>query len=172
MPHHHSTQIARFWAKVRRCEHNTTCDQCCWPWLGTSSAQGYGRSRYVLYDTHGRFIETYAHRIAWALFYGTRLGAYEGCHTCDTPTCCNPHHIWNGTHAQNHQDSTIKGRRHRGERASQPQKLTKHRVLQIWHAWYSGSTQREIAQQFRISQPLVSQILTRKVWTWLAPPRP
>lgn len=172
MKHSRAEQARLFWESVQRCDHGEACTTCCWLWRKSTSRLGYGRTRYVLYDEQGRFIETYAHRVAWALHHGRRLGTRQGCHTCDVAQCCNPAHMWDGTPQQNHQDSVRKGRRNHGQGASNPRKLTRALVTEIWHAWQSGTSQRAIAATFRVSQPMVHYILTRKVWTWLAPPTP
>ena len=157
MPYDPRTQAARFWKQVQRCEHGEPCQGCCWPWHGAQSEQGYGRTRFVLLGEE----ETYAHRIAFALWTKRLAGKKEVCHSCDNPPCCNPLHLWSGTHRANHGDSRRKGRR---SRQSHPQKLTWGKVRDARRAWQQGQTQREIAATLGVSQPLVSMILQGKIW--------
>lgn len=65
---------------------------------------------------------TRAHTIAYRLFNGeipktnSKGGAQVAmfvCHTCDTPECCNPKHLWLGTAKDNNDDRAKKGRSYR-----------------------------------------------------------
>lgn len=76
----------------------------CWIWTGAKTSDGYGMFRFagVTYRTH---------RVAWEEANG--MPVPEGmvvCHTCDTPPCVNPEHLWIGTPQENNQDKVRKGR--------------------------------------------------------------
>ena len=153
-------QHARFWRKVQGCIHGPRCAVCCHEWQGGRNRRGYGRTRFVLFGGE----ETYAHRVAYALTWHRLPGPLDVCHTCDNPPCCNPFHLWLGTHAENHADSTNKGRA-RGAHHPKAFKLTPTKVRAIRKAWRQGTKQRAIAQRFDVSQPLVSAILRGTIWT-------
>ena len=150
-------RVGKFWQKVQKCEHGQECDRCCWPWLGAVGSLGYGRTRSTV--ILGRE-ETYAHRVAYTLATGT-VAQHSVCHSCDNPRCCNPKHLWHGTHQQNMADCARKGRAARNNR---PQKLTAKSVKAIRLAYTQGQKTRDIAKKYGVSQPLVSHIINRKVW--------
>ena len=53
----------------------------------------------------------YAHRFAMELELGRELFPDEFvCHSCDSPPCCNPTHLFLGTHGDNMADMVAKGR--------------------------------------------------------------
>lgn len=83
-------------------KHVVKTENGCWIWQGSRS-RGYGKMRY------GR--EQYAHRIAYILFVGA-IGSLDVLHRCDTPSCVNPSHLFLGTHTDNMQDASRKGRMH------------------------------------------------------------
>ena len=105
----------RFWRNVAKAGPDE-----CWLWQGGLWAHGYGRIRF-----EGR--QRYAHRIAYELATGAKLPpGLEACHSCDDrypvgsveyKRCCNPAHIWAGTHQENIADCVRKGRMHVGERS-------------------------------------------------------
>ena len=67
------------------------------------------------YPVVGRKGKTYrANRWVLALKLGRPIGPkLMACHTCDTPACLNPEHLFEGTNSINQLDSAAKGR-HRG----------------------------------------------------------
>lgn len=88
----------RIWAKVDK----RGPDEC-WPWTGWAVG-GYGK-----FKLRGKTLQ--ATRLVWSVANGVPFP--EGmlaCHSCDNPICCNPAHIWAGTHLENMRDMHRKGR--------------------------------------------------------------
>lgn len=94
-----------FWDRVDR----SGGADACWPWLGCRNPLGYG---VVRTSSFGERTRNYlAHHMALCLVLKRPLRpGYDGCHRCDNPPCCNPAHLWEGTHKENMQDAARKGR--------------------------------------------------------------
>jgi hypothetical protein len=85
------------------------------------------------------------------------------CHTCDSPPCVNPDHLFLGTHADNLADMAAKGRSCHGikHRAA---KLTEDDVRSIYDLGGAGMTLMAIADKFGITESNVHYILSGKSW--------
>jgi len=91
------SDLARFWAKVKRPESG------CWEWTASTDERGYGR--------FGIRVPVYkAHRVSWTIHHGQIPDGLEACHTCDNPSCVRPDHLFLGTQADNLEDCARKGR--------------------------------------------------------------
>lgn len=102
--------VEQFWSKVEKSDG-------CWRYRGAHSSDGYGRvSRWI----NGREHHISAHRYAWFLVNG--LVPEDKCvlHRCDNPPCCNPDHLFLGSHIENMRDKMAKGRgnHRRGKKAA------------------------------------------------------
>lgn len=91
--------LGRFWSKVDK----RGADEC-WEWTGSRNAKGY-----PVFGVAGRSVT--ATRLMLALSGKPRPSdKHKACHRCDNPPCCNPDHIFPGSHAENLADMAAKGR--------------------------------------------------------------
>lgn len=142
----------RLWEKVDR----SGGPDACWPW---TAARNYG---YGIIGITTTTVDR-ATRVIWRLMNGPIPAGMFVCHHCDNPPCCNPKHLFVGTHRDNMADCKSKGRNWfgRGETGGNA-RLTEAQVLQI--RAMSGTTHREIAKLFGLNHKYVGMILRRKYW--------
>ena len=97
----------RFWGKVDKTPGHGP-HGVCWPWTGAMHANGYGNFRATPYKEGN----VSAHIVSW--FLKTGEWPPEGlfvCHACDIKRCVNNEVcLFLGTHADNMQDMSTKGR--------------------------------------------------------------
>lgn len=130
----------------------------CWEWQGCKNKYGYGRTM-----RHPKNIFT--HRLMYELYYGLKPGKSVVMHTCDNPPCINPDHLRIGTHTENMQDMTNKGRRvSLGGESNPSAKLTKSKVTEIREMCKKGVYARDIAPMFGISMATVYHIKNGRIW--------
>ena len=125
----------------------------CHPWASYRMKSGYGQ-------TWHRGKKVLAHRKAFFLAHG-RWPEANACHSCDNPPCCNPAHLFEGSHGDNVADKVSKGRQHRP-----PVKTTDAQVRDI-RANYAlcRVTMATLAKRYGISPMQVCRIVnnTRRV---------
>ncbi len=166
----------RFWRRVQKTD-------TCWLWTGPKLPKGYGR----LGSGGDSAPVKLAHRYSWELHFGDIPDDREVCHTCDNPSCVKPEHLWLGTHAENQQDMSRKGRsgatRHperlpRGDAhglrkhpesilrgARNPRaRLTEDQVRMIRQLHAEGIAVDDLATRYEIHRVTVEGIIQRKSW--------
>jgi hypothetical protein len=124
----------------------------CWLWTGSIRGKGYGQLTLP-----GR-VQVGAHRAAYEVYVGPVPEGMYVLHKCDVPLCCNPAHLFIGTPKDNMQDCVEKGRLRPG-RVGAPRKVSDEQRITIAELRSQGMLQRQIAQQFGITQVRVSQLL-------------
>jgi hypothetical protein len=99
--------VERFWSFVAR-----KGDDDCWLWQKVPSGNGYGTG-YGQFRVGGKLVG--AHRVSYLIAHG-ELPQLNVCHSCDTPLCMNPSHLFVGTQAKNIADMTTKERQAKGDK--------------------------------------------------------
>lgn len=76
----------------------------CWLWQAHKDGCGYGWC-----STGGKQLKT--HRYVYFLLNTNVSKKFLVLHKCDKPGCCNPSHLFHGTHTDNMRDMISKGRK-------------------------------------------------------------
>lgn len=150
----------RLWAHIDK----SGGPDACWPWTAYRNSLGYGTLKV---PKGGKNTTAKAHRLA--LLYGTGIdaGALCVCHRCDNPPCCNPAHLFVGTHADNVQDKVAKGRAKGSDKSGTKNaaaKLTEADVLDIRRRSREGATRSALAREYGLAPTSISNIVLG--WTW------
>lgn len=117
----------------------------CWLWEKSLTKVGdYGQVGYASYGTEK------AHRLSYVAFVRTLTSSEEFiCHSCDTPSCVNPNHLFAGSHTDNMRDMISKGRGNYAKIAKRMRKLSPKTVLEI--KAIVGKSNPEIAKIYGVS---------------------
>lgn len=154
----HTKSLDAFWSKVAI----TADDNQCWLWQGSVNRHGYGAHRVDRKRLS-------CHRIAWMYpNYIIPEGMFV-CHSCDNPSCCNPKHLWIGTHQDNMNDMKKKKRqsfvRAQGENHGL-HTLTNEQVANIRWSFEQGKVSiGELSEEYLCSKEHIRKIVkneTRK----------
>lgn len=163
-------ELERFWAKVDQ----SGGPDACWPW--TASTQGTSNYGAVMIRREGINPKYFAHRIALSIALGRAIEPEEeACHNCpdgDNVLCCNPAHLWVGTHQENIADRDAKGRHYRGgpykARSGEEHgraKLTEEKVRTIRALYQDKSaTLRELAREHGVTDMTIHAVVNRRTW--------
>jgi hypothetical protein len=133
----------------------------CWAWRGSKDKDGYG----IFDGDFGGVRYTKAHRFSYAFHTGEDPALRIVCHSCDTPECTNPDHLFLGTHAINMADKIAKGRARvaRGETGGHA-KITEAQALTVL---MDPRPYVEIAGDLGIAVSTVTSIKNRQSWRHL-----
>lgn len=129
----------------------------CWLWTGRKDKSGYGRVQ-----RKGPY--TYAHRIAWTIANGPVPDGMDVLHHCDVRNCCNPAHLWLGTHEDNMKDMHRKGR---GSTKLKPEQVREIRqaLAGITGKKVPSGTYQRLAAKYGVTDKQIWTIRTGRQWT-------
>ncbi len=143
----------------------------CWLWQGAKKANGYGNC------TRGKGVIVIVHRYAWELANGRKppKNRYV-CHSCDTPQCFNPAHLFLGTATENMADCIRKGRMDRGEKRSirvrgensGNHKLTEEAVRDIRAGVAFGLSRAVAGAPWGVGSSAVAHVVKGRSWKHVA----
>lgn len=139
----------------------------CWLWKGAKGKNGYG----YFHIGKSRNSVMSAHRVAFGLANGYLPPAV--CHSCDTPPCCNPKHLFGGTRLENNRDMAMKGRHWLQKDSSRAKrgishkkaKLNDNQVLAIREEYQKGEgTQYQLAAKYGVCQRTINMVVRKIGW--------
>lgn len=142
----------RFWSKV-----NIKGPNECWLWQTATDKNGYGKF------WNGNHVRS--HRVMWEIINGLIPKGFCVLHRCDTPSCCNPIHLFLGTPKDNAHDRAIKNRNcnQNGEN-NHKSKLTKKDIISIRILLAKGMLHQQIGQKYGVHKATISKIKLRTRW--------
>lgn len=148
----------RFWSKVLITADGNQC------WLWTSSNDG--RRGYGHFNINGK--PEKANRIAWQYPNYVIPDGLFVLHSCDNPRCCNPKHLFLGTHQDNMDDMLQKGRKVVtpifGKRHGL-HKLTMSQVKEIREQFATGKySKAELARSMNVDPKTIANIINNVIW--------
>ena len=139
----------KLWSKIRKGGLNE-----CWPWIGcvikTPSGNCYGRLEFrVGPRSLDRKVQVVASKLVYEEVNGPLPPGRETCHKCNNSLCCNPAHLYAGTHQENMDDMKLSGRSLNGTRNPRAV-LTKVQIREAIRRRFAGETYKQIGDSFGV----------------------
>ena len=135
----------------------------CIIWLWSTDRCGYG---FIQYE--GKLRK--AHRVSYALANNLPIDSLKGKivrHKCDNPHCVNPDHLELGTHQDNEDDKTSRGRRPMGSLVGTA-KLTEEVVLAIraeYKRYSKESGSIQLGRKYGVNPSTIRYLISSKSWS-------
>lgn len=121
----------------------------CWLWKKSLAIRGgYGQ-----YGWKGKIVKS--HRLAWELTYDVVPADLYVCHSCDTPACVNPNHLFLGTAKDNNLDCVLKGRQRR-------LKLTRSDVIDVRRLYFDGIGSTELGKRYGVIRHTIVAVALKR----------
>lgn len=156
-----------FWRHVQKTEK-------CWLWTGNGSGP---KGVYGGFNNRGKKIK--AHRFSWEMHYGSIPAGLNVLHSCDTPRCVNPAHLFLGTMKDNTQDMVQKGRHYtvtkpefilRGSQIGQA-RFSEKQVFQLRRLRLKGVSYHRMAKWVGMNRSTLRRAVNGESWAHVPFPR-
>jgi len=135
----------RFYLKVDK-----RSDSECWNWTACK-VDGYG----MFAIQQDRFL---SNRIAYFIAY-QEPGAVRVCHECNNRACCNPKHLYLGTHGENMKQIFLDNRRSMRGEFNPSATISDENVLKVRKLHESGIKPTELANMFHVTKNTIHKIV-------------
>jgi hypothetical protein len=149
-------RMMRFWSKV-----DMRGPDECWLWQAGTTTGGYGRFKLASHRA------VTASRVALIGNSRQEPAGMHVLHKCDNPPCCNPHHLFFGTNADNMADKIAKGRNRTGDQSGAKNgaaKLNEEQFALVIQRIKEGWNNTQIAADLPITHSMVSLIRLGRMW--------
>lgn len=139
----------------------------CWPHTKKANKGGYGQMKI-------KQVTFLMHRIAYCLTFPGEIEFRAPAdknqktfvlHKCDNPRCCNPHHLFVGTHTENMRDMVGKGRNiNPGGEDHPSSKLTRAQAMEIRELAAKGMKMAAIGRMFSVTRYCIWDVVHRRTY--------
>lgn len=130
----------------------------CWPWKGAVHSRGYGK--ITVGQHNGRLLTETTHRAMWRTICGEIPPGLFVLHRCDNRPCCNPRHLFLGTHRDNMRDMAIKGR-------AGGRRLTDRQVRELREQYRLGVPSSVLAREYGLAVSTVGHIVDGRSYRYV-----
>jgi hypothetical protein len=135
----------------------------CWIWYRATRGSKGALAGCINLGRPGARLVYSAHRYSYEAFKGPIPDGLHVLHKCDVSLCCNPDHLFLGTHVDNMADMVAKGRSAKGARHGRA-KLNPKRVRLLRKMLGAGASVAAQPRQLGVTRSTVRRVFEGRTW--------